>query len=1640
LGGGGGGGGEGLFLNDSAAALAEPPEATDPSARWQRQAQLELAQAYAEWLRLKGAARLIDAADVSAAALRLCEGFGAQVRGQLRRDGGRLGYVLLPDAHNAGPTTVRMLRALFGAPAGAPAGAQAVRAAGPTDAAPFVAGPSGPGGVVDLFVDPSRGVSFGPAGSALVYRAWEAVAAREGWNPAAAGGGGAGPDSTPYAWRITHTDEASSTSPPILVASARKIDAASLFGPSHAHSFSEEPFAAPSGPALPAAMAQGWKTSLSGAAFPAARLVTLHPSLDASKTGAAATAAAVAHTADSSGSPLLDSLTDALRTLPHAVYVQSLSAPAAAPVTSVGAKGEPDPEAFVACVGADPSIDVGTAAVDAVAALLVAHGRQGTSPGTVGVLARSLNQARTVVVALRDRLPAALARLGAGAGSDAPSPPLPPILCDHSAKLADVAEVRLALAFLGVLAKPADARLLYAVAASPYYSAPHLELGALLQRAKLERTDGLAGQLRALVAAASSAASAAENTAARSEKVGGLRGSRECSASAGELMLALQEASAATQAQADALDTDTSVLAKKRAKRTEAAAVAAAAVESTEAAAVAEPEMPSDPSAAAAVVPETASLVKSGAGGKPLVPSAAMLSAARRLVADIDAATRVYTRTGSTAATLAVFLRRSGIAQQLANPTESTAESAAEALAALLRLVFDVEAGEASSSVAFGAGAGARRFSRSHASSPRLRAAGRGADEPFGPIQGLPFVHDFLEEVVLEDGLMFRADGSATAFDSASDPAEAVATDADSPLAGNRGAVSIAARLEHSLDEEGATAVKTVEETLGSALAIQSAAVSASDAADATVAVNILDALDRTPKATLADRTLGTVVNPVSVPLGASNPSIPPAIVVTTYLRGLDHHFDSLVFPWLLDSTLPGAMSPMSAVPMPAALFRLPEDLERRVQEALREDAAAAASQPQPAPVSVLPPPVLSPAPAPAVVAALPEPEHDPLDPFAELHPFSPAGTGFGSGLGEPAGLGSAPSTSSRGLVSISETYAGPHMDFQSIMGTSKYAKSTGKHATGNAEIDLPSLLLKAANRAEHIERQRRIFSVLLTHARKNVIFVVGSRLIDRPNTLLRRSRFLDELFGASPAFFATDISPLPKPPRAPSVPPAAGQPGTGADSAGRASTLSATSGLMAASPPAAVDSNAAVPTTATMETPSALVSTKKKTKLPMLSYSKLFEYESCPYRYYLSRVVQVPQMSAAPLLYGKSLHAAVEQSGGLLRSLVGSAIGLDTPGADGTSSVPVDARIAATGQLIAEIRSCSDTGKQQAAAILAGLPDPATVARAMEEAYLEAWHNVDSPVFFKSNDDEMTALVKRHAAQAEHAEALANIPLAQADDLREEARAAIASWIGREIEPLRRRLQAAVKGNTPTTYSNLKPLSLPVLIEHMFTVPLLQFGTSLIGVIDRVDVIERLDASAHPALSKYAYAYASRLKAAKGAAKEDAASAAPTPAVSDLVIREFKTAMQWRSPGYLSKQGRGSHQVGTYALALRYIGGTPKQKSMSGSNTTPSAGNAAVAPTSTRQMVSFESIETGETLRLNVGYKEQQSVITALGRMTKALSEEQYGPTPSPMKCSVCPFHAICPNAYGLSRPVADSGPGGWSDGNEIEGMSMLQ
>ena len=571
---------------------------------------------------------------------------------------------------------------------------------------------------------------------------------------------------------------------------------------------------------------------------------------------------------------------------------------------------------------------------------------------------------------------------------------------------------------------------------------------------------------------------------------------------------------------------------------------------------------------------------------------------------------------------------------------------------------------------------------------------------------------------------------------------------------------------------------------------------------------------------------------------------------------------------------------------------------------------------------------------------------------------------------------------------------------------------------------------------SEHVDWARHRLRLLMTQARRGVLFVCPVRSPSAPASSLRRSRFVTELFGPPPALAA--LSPPPPSVCVPSPPAAAAG---SAPTAPLPSPPGSTDAAVAAQPPASPSPRDA--TGSAPGEPAALL------ELAPMSFTAISEYEWCPHRYYLRRVARLPQPVPAPaaLLYGRALHEAAAVCGRATMAAVAAAWAECPlpPGNDGAAAPALsrpDGQLGLTGAALALDRLRTDGAFR--AALLRSLPAGASLEADMAAAYDRAWRGEDAgAASTRGPPPPPVGVTNDHA----------HVPPWQAAELRGEAVRAIAAFQRRERTALLAALDAldaggarcgsgcaggaavvavAVAAVAPAVAAPeaaaaavatspaapllppAAPLALPALVEQRFDLPLHAVGVMLTGVIDRVDVCVGSRLAAPEAAA-----------AAAGDARE-AALPSPPPAAPALVatVREFKTSMQWRDPGHLRRQGADSKQLSLYALALRRLAHGEVAEAAAGRRHLPPPVAAVLATTvdeAAPARVALESIELqAECHVVAVGRKQAAELLAVLAQRRASIRAGDFAPAPSLVACDVCAYRSVCAHAHGTRRSSA--------------------
>ena len=505
----------------------------------------------------------------------------------------------------------------------------------------------------------------------------------------------------------------------------------------------------------------------------------------------------------------------------------------------------------------------------------------------------------------------------------------------------------------------------------------------------------------------------------------------------------------------------------------------------------------------------------------------------------------------------------------------------------------------------------------------------------------------------------------------------------------------------------------------------------------------------------------------------------------------------------------------------------------------------------------------------------------------------------------------------------------------------------------------------------EHEESARHRLRVMITHARRGVLFVAPTRTPSTPASSLRRSRFVNELFGPPPAVLFVKrnqqrLTDADESTSGDAVAPRQLSDGSATSSGARAlmSLDSPFNGLSASAP-----SSQPLP-----PSPSSL--------LP-LSFTSLSEYEWCPYRYYLSRVARLPPPQPVPaaLLYGRALHEAVALLGRRLMQAAAQC-GVSASQPEPQQQLGLVAAADVISRLVAE-----PDVRAKFASFLP--PREATIA-AMREAYVSTWRGQDNDR--SANNGAVKTPSNDHLS----------VPGWQAAELEAEAVSAIACFYDSEMAQLKGAL-AALDGGA--SRPNDITLSLPAYIEHRFSYPLERAGVALTGVIDRADVQLRISGGDLPSASP---------ESSSAVASSSAIAPALTP-----MVREFKTSMQWRDKGHLGRKGGDSKQLSLYAMALKHLAQRERAAAQEPQSQPPHPLLTALCDALTPQAVSLESIETGDVHRVDIGRKQTEDLVALLAKRAASISAGEFQPKASPVTCGICPFQLVCPKAFGVSRTV---------------------
>jgi hypothetical protein len=236
------------------------------------------------------------------------------------------------------------------------------------------------------------------------------------------------------------------------------------------------------------------------------------------------------------------------------------------------------------------------------------------------------------------------------------------------------------------------------------------------------------------------------------------------------------------------------------------------------------------------------------------------------------------------------------------------------------------------------------------------------------------------------------------------------------------------------------------------------------------------------------------------------------------------------------------------------------------------------------------------------------------------------------------------------------------------------------------------------------------------------------------------------------------------------------------------------------------------------------------------------------------------------------------------------------------------------------------------------------------------------------------------HEGEAEPDNGHLRVPAAQAQQLEVVAEEALTALATREVAAVADWIKAMQAGESPRS-----SLALPGLVEFPFEIPLVDIGVLFRGIIDRLDVVQSAVVTDPP--------------------NPATAPIAPLP---ELLIREFKSGAQWRSSGGITKRPQDSQQMGLYAFALQRL------FHQSGALSTPLF-------TSDLQMLSLESIETGQAITFAVDKRAATNMSGTIAAVAARIKAGDFAATPSESKCSFCAYQMICPHAHGVFSAVMD-------------------
>lgn len=548
------------------------------------------------------------------------------------------------------------------------------------------------------------------------------------------------------------------------------------------------------------------------------------------------------------------------------------------------------------------------------------------------------------------------------------------------------------------------------------------------------------------------------------------------------------------------------------------------------------------------------------------------------------------------------------------------------------------------------------------------------------------------------------------------------------------------------------------------------------------------------------------------------------------------------------------------------------------------------------------------------------------------------------------------------------------------------------------AEVFAP----RPRDRDAHIEAARDRFRIAMSRARHGLLFFAPAPTPAFPLSAQgQRSVFLDEIFGSAPAALLS-----------------------AADAVAHAAAAEA-AGVLASAPMAPV------------ATSPVIVSPVPSNSVPVtaapfsISFSAVSDYEWCPMRYKLGRVDRVPQSPSTALQYGGALHAAVAACAQTVATAMLSPLRGIIPPMDTLSSVAA---------AYVELTADTAVGRELRATAVRNMPTPQDLERMMMEEYARSWigdlsynHGAwqASSVLHKPREDDYRRVPLSFArAPSNPPPSLTAADLAayidkcvqdfgydgrQLKALEQVAATAVQRFVAAELEAARAVLAtvASTPGAPPPAVGlqDNRIVGIPAVLELRFDVPL-NNGVTLIGVIDRVDVVPAAAAAA-AGLRMAGSSSGKRKKKGAAAGDEEVAGEAGGNGSSNVpgslpgslmpLVREFKTSHQWKKEGSLKLQATKSKQLDVYGIALHSL--------------RPPGG----APGAASYAVQLESIESGDTAPRVVSGREMGDVSAFISRtVVPAIQASRFEATPDEFKCSYCPFNAVCPDAFGRSASLA--------------------